>query len=294
MQRIRRLVGLLLPGLVGLAAVSPARALVVAPPPPVPARVAKAECIVLGKIISIEKTDVAARAYAKAPRKVHYRIAVLKVKERLKGARGQKTLRLGFIALARPSSSGSVTVKPTGPRFGTAFAVGQEGLFYLARHYEKAFFVAPTYYAFQARTHPNFKPELALVRFTLKIGDDPVVGLQSRDKQERLCGAALCIHSYRTYRGGSTRTEPIDARESRLILAALAEADWQPKGLISPWALFSQLGLTKKDGWTFPTKVQSPEDYYRAARAWLRKHGRTYRIKRIVGLDKSKTRASGG
>jgi hypothetical protein len=274
--------------LVGLAAVDNVNALVVAPPPPVPVRVAKADCIVLGKIVAIEKSVVVAKAYAKAARKTHYRIAVLKVKEGLKGARGKQTLRLGFFAPPKPSTGGSVTIRPKGPRFGVSLTLGQEGLFYLTRHYQQPFFIVPTFYDFIARSKPNCQQELALIRFTLKIGGNPAIGLESKDPQERLCAAALCIYRYRTYRGGSTRTEPIDARESRLILAALARADWHRQTPVSPWALFSQLGLTPKDGWNFPKRVRSADDYYQAAQSWLRKYGRTYRIKRIVGLEKSK------
>ncbi len=277
MQPTMRFIG---PVFLSLLTTAAPVAALVAPPPPIPARVARADCIVIGKIVALEKTEVAAFPYAKAPHKAHYRVAVLKVKTRLKGTKVPSTLRLGFRVPASPQPGGGI--RPTGPRFGTSFSVGQDGLFYLRKHYREPFYVAPGFYEFVPRTRPTFKQEVAFVRFTLKMEGHPAKGLESEDPQERLFAAALCIYRYRTYRGRSPRTEPIGARESRLILAALAEADWQATGLISPWALFSQLGLTKKDGWSFPAKGRSSEDYYRAAQDWLRKHGRTYRIRRVV------------
>jgi hypothetical protein len=279
MATMMRLTGALLGCLLGLAAAAPVAALV-APPPPVPARVARADCIVIAKIVALEKTEVVAFPYAKAPRKANYRIVVLKVTRLLKGTKGKSSLRLGFRAPPRSQPGGGI--RPTGPRFGTSFSVGQEGLFYLRNHYREPFFVAPGFNEFVPYTQPTFKQELALVRFTLKMGDHPAEGLKSKDRQERLYAAALCIYRYRSYRGKSPKTEPIDAGESRLILGALADADWDAKGLISPWGLFNQLGLTKKDGWSFPARGRSTEDYHKAARDWLRKHGRVYRIRRVV------------
>jgi hypothetical protein len=277
-----RFAGPLLGSLLGLAAAAPVAALV-APPPPVPARVARADCIVIGKIVALEKTEVVAFPYANAPRKANYRIAVLQVKRMLKGTKGKSTLRLGFRAPSRSQPGGGI--RPTGPRFGTSFSVGQEGLFYLQKHYREPFFVAPGFSEFVPYTQPTFKQEVALVRFALRMGDHPAEGLKSKDRQERLFAAALCIYRYRTYRGRPPKTEPIGARESRLILRVLAEADWHAKGLISPWGLFSQLGLTKKDGWSLPARGRSTEDYYKAGRDWLRKFGRTYRIRRVVNRN---------
>jgi hypothetical protein len=66
---------------------------------------------------------------------------------------------------------------------------------------------------------------------------------------------------------------------------ALARADWQQPGQITPWTVFLQLGLKKEDGWAFPTSAKAVEDYHKAAQAWLRDHAETYHIRRIVGSE---------
>ncbi len=58
-------------GLAVLACVVPARALLIAPPPG-PVRAAKAEVIVVGRIIALEEKDVSAQQFPKAPQNVNY------------------------------------------------------------------------------------------------------------------------------------------------------------------------------------------------------------------------------
>src|SRR5579859_5292531 len=98
-------------GLALLAAVLPARALVIAPPPG-PIRAAKAEVIVVGQIIALEEKDVSAPQFPKAPQNVNYRIAVITVKEAIKGAKGLKTIRLGFIPPPQPVKGKPIFIRP--------------------------------------------------------------------------------------------------------------------------------------------------------------------------------------
>src|SRR5689334_12392153 len=92
---------LALAGVAFLAAVVPARALVIAPPPG-PMRAAKAEVIVVGRIIALEEKDVSAQQFPKATQNVNYRIAVVTVSEVIKGKKELKTIRLGFIPPPQP------------------------------------------------------------------------------------------------------------------------------------------------------------------------------------------------
>ena len=273
-----------LAGLLSLAAGGAARGLVVAPPPPLPDRVAQADCIVVGKIIAVEDATVLAAPRPGAAEKVRYRVAVLKVAEALKGIKGQETVRVGFPAPPEPGAGG-LGIRPAGPRFGTTFQAGQEGLFYLTRHFQGSFFTAPRYYDHVPRNRPGFDQEVDLVRFAVQAGGNLAAALESGDPRERFFAAALLIHRYRTFRGGPGRTEPIDARQSKQILTILAEADWEQGGQITPWTLFVQLGLKKEDGWTFPATFRSVGTYHQAAREWCRAHAGTYRIRRIVGAE---------
>jgi hypothetical protein len=275
----------LAPGLAcvaALAAARPAAALVVKPPPPLAERVALADCIVVGKLIGLERKEVVALPYRTARRKVAYRVAVLKVADAIKGAAGQKTLRVGFTA-PPPRVEGD-SIRPVGPRLGPVFTVGQNGLFFLKRHFKENLFTAPMYWGFLARKNLNFRQEVALTRFAVRHGKNLVAELEARDPAERFNAAALLLQRYRTTQGVAGKTELIGARESRLILAALATADWNQPSQVSPWNLFNQLGLTAKDGWAYPAGARTREDYHRAARAWLKKHGRGYRIRRIASL----------
>ena len=89
----------------------------------------------------------------------------------------------------------------------------------------------------------------------------------------------------------AVKLEPIDAAESKLILKALADADWsQPVRYdqASPMAVFQRLGVTAADGFRPPQPLRNVQDYMRAARDWIRQHGDGYRIQRIVAADPSK------
>jgi hypothetical protein len=257
-----------------------------------PERVARADCIVVAKIIAVEEAEVIAPPSRDAPKKVRYRVAVLKVSEAVKGGKDRRTLRLGFPAPPEPGPG--LGVRPAGPRFGTVFKVGQEGLFYLTRHFRQPFFTAPMYYDFVPRDHPGFGQEVDLARFALERGANLAAALDSRDPRERFYAAALLIHRYRTFRGGPGRTEPLGARESKQILTTLAEADWEQPGQITPWTLFLQLGLKEQDGWKFPATVRSATAYHAAAREWCRTHAATFRIRRIVGAEEARPGRAAG
>lgn len=285
MPRIRHYVILVLVGVVVLAAGGAASAVVVVPPA-IPDRVAKADCIVIGTVVALESDLVVVLPNRKSSQKATYQIAVLKITEGIKEAQKGKTLRVGFVA---PEPKGGI--RPSGPRFGATFKVGQGGLFFLSRHFQEPFFLVPTLFAYVPESlagskNANFGQEVALTRFAQKMGSKLAAGLESTEAQERFYAAALLIQRYRTARGG--KTELVAARESQLILTALAEADWTQAGPLNPWNLFNQLGLTAKDGWAPPsdatvtglTAAAAHIDQHKAARTWLREHAATYRLVR--------------
>jgi hypothetical protein len=260
------------------ASVVPARALVVAPPPPGPQRLAKVDCIVVGRIIAIEGKDIQV-----LPEKTDYRIAVISVTEAIKRT-SEKTLRLGFIAPAVNQPGGGLIRRPI-RRYSPIFEVGQDGLFFLTKHAKGPFYTAPMYYDFVSSQNGNFAHEVKQTRLILKWGNNPATGLRSRDAGERFIAASILIGQYRQPMGPVTKTEPINAQESKLILHALREADWkQNQGPSNPWNMFLRLGLTNKDGWEFPKGPNlQQEDFHRAAQKWLSEHADSYRIQRLVG-----------
>jgi hypothetical protein len=76
--------------------------------------------------------------------------------------------------------------------------------------------------------------------------------------------------------------ELINAKESPLILQALADADWSRPGSsggLSPRVAFLRLGLTEKDGWRAPAEAGHLPA---AAKSWLREHAASHRNQRFV------------
>jgi hypothetical protein len=266
-------------GIMLAANASPARALVIAPPPS-PVRAAKAECIVIGRVVALEPQDVEAPPAANVNAKMTYRIAVIAVNESLKGVQGQNTLRLAFIP---PPQGNQPRIRPGFRRPVLNLNVGQDGIFFLTKHFQGKFYLAPMYYDFVSSQTPNFDREVKETRLVIRWGDNPAQGLKSKNADERFMAAALLIEKYRTVSGPIQKTEPIDAQESKQILTALLEADWKQDGRLNPWNLFNRLGLTPQDGWTFPQGQNlKVEDFHKAAKNWLRSHVGTYRIQRLV------------
>jgi hypothetical protein len=260
-----------------LETAAPARAMLIAPQP-LPLRAARAECIVVGKVTSIEEKEVEA-AMAPGVPKTSYKIAVVEVSENVLGAKGQKTVRVGFVPPRAPAKP------PIIKRYGLTLTVGQEGLFLLTKHPQDSFYVPGIFDFVSSQNNPKFAADLEQVKRTVKYLDDPLPGLKSKDAEERLSTANLLVERYRTVPFGTkTKTEPIDAELSKLILTAIAEANWNQnvlRGQAHPYAVFSRLGLTEQDGWS-PRNFKNIQDHYAAAQAWLQKNAATYRIQRFV------------
>jgi hypothetical protein len=76
------------------------------------------------------------------------------------------------------------------------------------------------------------------------------------------------------------KTQPIDARESKLILEALAKADWTKDRAdfrLTPAQLFAQLGATAQHG-RDPPNFRTSQERETAAKRWLSDNAETFRI----------------
>jgi hypothetical protein len=250
--------------LAGLFALSLPASAKVAAPAPLPTRVAHADLVVLGKVTAVEPKTVTLKDGSE------YKVAVVKIDEALVGGAGLTHVRVGFI--------------PGGFRRFPAsnLTVGQEACFFLSSLPGATFSVPRMYYDVIAREgNPEFAGELAVVRRCGRLLRDPAAGLRSKEADDRLLTAALLVGRYRRPCYGPTRAEPIDAAQSRLILEALADADWtrrDPQTSVTAPDTFFRLGLTKQDGW----EHTPGGDVAAAARKWLRDHAATYRIQKIV------------
>jgi hypothetical protein len=247
-------------------------------PPPVRERFAVSDLVLVGRVTAIEEKDVEAPLTPSSPNKVKYRIAVVSVLDGAKLPKAMKTIRVGVSAGAG--------------RGGVRLGVGSEGLFYLTRHFQGGFFAAPMYFQVIDKQHPWYAKELEQVKRYAKLLDKPLASLESKNKDDRLLMAALLLAQYRTPKGGkSTQLVPIDANESKLILTALWEADWNRREsrpldeTPAPLNLFMQLGVGAKDGFS-PPKGAALMDLQKAAQAWLQVHKDSYRILRHVAASK--------
>lgn len=266
-----------------LLAASAAYALVVAPPPS-PARIARADTVVLGRIVAHEDKDIEV-AIPGSPQKIKYRIALLKVNESIRGAKDAKLLRIAFYP--PPVVQPGQPVIRTGGGGRINLDVGQDGLFMLTKHAD-GFYQPPMYFNIVASNQPNFEKEVSEAKKLCKLMENPQAGLKSEKAEDRFLTAALLIANYRTPPQGQTKQEPIDADESKLILKALTEADWSaPRkfGTLHPQELFFELRLTKEDGFEMP-RTATQQQLAQVSQAWLREHGATYRIKRFVAAEK--------
>jgi len=243
-----------------------AAALRIAPmPQPSATRVATTDAIVIGRVTKVEDKELSLPAFPGAPAtaKTAYRVAVVEVADVVKGKKGLKTVRVGVQLKA-----------------------GDEGLFYLAKHFQGPIYTATGMFDFTARGNGNFDKELQDVRANVKLMENPVENLKGLDKEKRFKTAALLISQYRRGFPGKVKTEAVSAEESKLILLALADAPgWDTPvrfGQEHPQGLFFQLGVTAKDGWQPPRQITTPQDFPNAIRTWLRENANTYRIQRNV------------
>jgi hypothetical protein len=250
----------------------------------IPERVALADLVVLGKVTKIEDELVRGWPVPRIPgveNMVSYRIVAVTVESALVGPKNQTQFRVGYV----PPGPG---VKPRGLIL-EQLALNFEGCFFLRKHPQEPFFIAQDASAVldkaQAKT---FEKNLVQVKRCARLLGDLDAGLRAKEMDDRLLAAALALFRYRTplvVYVGKPRTEAIDAEQSRLILAALAEADWKDVNNPSPTApfrLFLRLGLTAEDGWKPPNNLRAVGD---AARQWLLDYGSTYRIRRYAAPD---------
>lgn len=269
-------------GLFALTVPAVARADVAVPTPPAH-RVALTDAIVLGRVIAHEDKDV--EAAIPGGGKTVYRVALVSVGEAILGAKGKKTVRVGFVVRKKPPF-------PVGrPEFGNPqLDIGLDGLFFLSKHPSENLYLAPAYYDVLPRVPPAFDKELTDVRRLAKLLDNPLASLKADSAEDRFQTAALLVGKYRAPRTPAAKAEPIAEEESKLILKAILEATWgapQVFGKAHPWSTFLQLGLGPKDGWT-PPAGKGIAEHHQAARAWLEKNGPTYRIQRWVAAEAGK------
>jgi hypothetical protein len=284
---------LLLTGVSGPANTLPARI-------PLPACVATADCIVVGKVTAIEEKPVMAPPFKGATVKIEYHIAVVKVAEDLKGAMGQTHVRVAYLPPpppppkpVNPPGTGPIVIGP--PPFPLKpVTIDSEGCFLLKKVGDETFYriVDSSYNDYIAKNDKDFARKLALAKRSLKLLDDPDAGLKSKDAADRLLAADLLLYRYQVAAGPKAKTEPVDAAQSKLILEAIAGGDWSQTDYsgeqVTARGVFQMLRLTPKDGWKAPQQGANQDirvfmkEWDMAAQKWLKDNCETYRVQRWV------------
>jgi hypothetical protein len=267
------------------------------PMKPGPNRVATTDTIIVGRVMGMEDVDVKVPVAPGQQATQTYRIAIVSVTDVIKGKADLKRVRVGFVPLNNGGPGGGPGGGPIGrPGFGPVqLQTGQEGLFYLSKHPTGDFLTVNGQFDFiPGQNKDEVEKEIAEAKHAIKLMDNPMEGLKSKDQKDRYLTAALLITKYRTPHAGSNKTEKISAEESKLILQALAEADWKAQPIgggikgrpgfdpMGPMNLFGMLGVTQQDGFTPPQKITTPQDYPNYCRDWCQQNAGKYQIQRFV------------
>jgi hypothetical protein len=269
---------------------SPSRAIVPLAEPSLPQRVALAEFVLVGKVKTLESDLVNASPLLRIPGvgKIPFQVAVISVRTSILGTKNLTQVRVGYVVLPSASKESQLKYRRLAR---VKLAEGQEGCFFLTKHPEEPFYVAQAAYEFldQSKTK-DYDKKLSEIKHDAELLRDPDAGLQSKSSADRLRTAAMLIFRYRTARfvyTGQPATAPIEASQSRRILAALAETEWREEEApleLSPFSLFMRLDLTPEDGWTPPGTVAGQ---IAAAKKWLAENGDKYRIQKYVPETKA-------
>jgi hypothetical protein len=268
-----------------------ARALMIAPSP-VPERVALAESVIVGKVTKIENKKVSVPVSPGSKEKQDFIVAVVHIDNAIKGAKGLTDIKVGYFAPPEPPKDGDAPrIRPGIRRPQINLNEDQEVLLFLKPHSSGEFQVLQAYFDVVDKKSPEFEKDIEAAKKCAKLLEDPEKSLQSKDAEDRLNTAAMLIAEYKSWSGPEeAKQEPIAAERSKLILKALADADWTVKpapgvrgNMLTPLNLFFRLGLTPEEKWNQPMDFEKTSE---AAKTWLKENLDTYRIKRFVAKDK--------
>jgi hypothetical protein len=257
---------------------------------PLPECIAEADYVVVGKVVGVEDKTVSTSPFPDSPAKIAYVVVTVKPSEVLHGDPAVKEIRLGFIARESYKLDGSGVRTPPVPwPQTTVFKVGQEGLLFLKKHHQESFQVkfAP-FLGFIPKEDGDFRKTVDQARKLAALLKDPTAALKADNPANRYLAATMLIHAYRPYevKGQERRETPVDAAVSKLLLKALAEADWRDDadrldGVYPPhpYRLFQRLGVTKADGYD-PPAVADNQTTLDATLKWLRDNEGKYAVMR--------------
>lgn len=253
------------------------------PPSPEPAyyRMGVAELVVVGKV----EEDPAEYKWPAASPSHYNRAARVAVSEVLLGPKDTKAVRVVVNGLwvKLPKAWEPVRTK-TGPNI-EPFEKGREGLFYLRGFPDATVMIPAGNLVFVDRNDPSYTGQLRLARRLAKLLADPKAALRSKEPADRLDTAGALLWRYRS--GWADWKADPDAEESRLILRALADAEWVasrgPGDLEGASAGLAFEWLKPIKGFDPPPEVVNDfKAYTAAAKRWLRDNEDRHRVTRYL------------
>lgn len=239
----------------------------------------------VGKITAVEEKMVKVRLHPRQAWEAEVLLAEVEVRENVLGLDKVKKLRLAFWN------------SPVGKQFNKRpeLTVGQEGLFFAVQHPKEDFAIVVLPGSWVDAKSATYDKDLAEARHCGKLLARPLDGLKAKDASDRFLTAFMLLARYNDLAAfaylhpeAASRDEPLGAEESKLILLALAEADWSPKDPKVQWRPLQAYNRLRGKGPTAPptvTGMGTPEQLA-AARAWLRDNAETFRISRRVAEGK--------
>jgi hypothetical protein len=260
-------------------------------------KVVRAEAIVIGKVIDIEKDTVEAVPFANAPNKMAYQIGLIRIEDSIQGTKDLTQIRVGWQFGANPlvdlQVEGEGRIPPRGIGMqNIALEQGQEGCFFLQRHPTADFYILLPSARPLFKNADNYDKELTKVKAIRKILDKPIDALKSEKADERKLAASVLVQNYATFPQTvgpkkQPKQEPIDAEQSRLILKAVNEMSWNDptNPMVCLTGILSYLNLTPQDGWKKPV-FNGQDDFGEVMKeafdTWYQQNGEKFRLKRWV------------
>lgn len=228
---------------------------------PAVARMLSAEVVLVGKVTSVEKEPVEANGAS-------YAVVNVKIEDGLAGTKNVTHVKVGM------------------PKGGSQLAEGEQYLLFLSKHPTEGFHTIPWNALPIAGKDDKFKSAVAEVTKAAVALKDPVAALKAEKAADRGLAAVVLLTRYRTPPPNvrQLENEDLPADESRLLLKALADADWTGESP-SGFSAFRGLALTPRDGWTPPgvkPGANAIDEYKKAFAAWLEEKGKEYRVKKLV------------
>jgi hypothetical protein len=256
----------------------------------------KADAVVTGKVVEIEKDTVEATPFPNNPTKVAYQVGVIKIDTALLGAKDLTQIRVGWqMAVNQPNNpeiGGKIRLSSRIPNQIIALQQGQEGCFFLKKHPTTDFYVIVPFATPLDKKAENFDKELASIKKVQEILSKPVDALKAEKAEDRQVAASVLLQRYGQYPEvvdpkQRPKQEPINEEESKLIMKAISELEWinNTDPSMSLGNLFGSLNLTPNDGWK-PPQFNGMGDFNKMMKEtfdkWYKENGEKYRIKKWV------------